>query len=335
MIFRHHALKLGGTVLAPAIALIPARGLHWSVDAGLNLAYFVGLLALCTGVMHSRSKRFNCPHCRTKPETVLRRLHNRIAFAFGRHGGPPLAVVAFLILLGPVVMPLPPRGPEAPESAYQWHASITVAVVFLIVPAFFSANAFYRRHRGLDHPSMVSAFAARAKRLTHRVHWLVLAANVAFVVTVALPETTWSNALLALIAVANVALTTLQMHHSQSLCEVCVTEWPVDAPEKAEAKRWRLKAVHTQGRALTFGILLLVLTAVVTPQPWSAVFYVPAFAVLAGSSFLLRFHSNFQPWCPYCRRGGGSDETIEANPDGGPHGRPLPLNDPFPSGSRA
>jgi hypothetical protein len=52
------------------------------------------------------------------------------------------------------------------------------------------------------------------------------------------------------------------------------------------------------------------------PETWQRAAFGVMMLVNVSMSFVTRFHSAYQPWCPYCRRGGKSGKRApEAAPD--------------------
>jgi hypothetical protein len=137
-----------------------------------------------------------------------------------------------------------------------------------------------------------------------------------------------------------------QRIHDGRLCERCVTTMPLNGAERAERRRRILRTVHTTsepirlaGRPIVPPLALYMLgglaaVAVIVEAAGlergghaalalvAALFYVP----LAGLMLAISLHARLQPWCPYCRWGGGGDGPHEVAPDPDPHGRrPRPV----------
>lgn len=134
--------------------------------------------------------------------------------------------------------------------------------------------------------------------------------------------------------------------HDAKLCEVCMSNFPLD-PDAAVAKRrgW-LRGFHIiDGRILSLprGLLLfslIILSPVVVVQilEWAGVLSVklgyriasPTMYVLLALWYMGTWHHNrLQPWCPWCRDGDDGRESAE------PEGPPGLTIEPQPAGSKS
>lgn len=137
-----------------------------------------------------------------------------------------------------------------------------------------------------------------------------------------------------------------QRYHDGRLCRRCAATMPLNGAERAERQRRVLRAVHTTsdpirlaGRPVVPPLALYILgsltvVAVIIYAAGlergghlslalvAALFYVP----LAGLMLAISLHARLQPWCPYCRWGGGGDGPREDAPDPDPSSyRPSPV----------
>lgn len=190
----------------------------------------------------------------------------------------------------------------------------------LLVDPLRRFNSFFENLR------LVQAMHERASGIVHRMDWLFVVLVLVTAAAHFLPKNAWTAGYLNLVlAVLLFVGIFLKLQHGARLCEQCVVEFSVDAPEHAARHRRRFQLFHWAPGMLCLAVVP-VLVAPFLPQPWSGAIYLPNPLTLILTTLLARFHSSYEPWCPYCHNGRGGDDEREAAPDPtGGHGRPLPV----------
>jgi hypothetical protein len=113
----------------------------------------------------------------------------------------------------------------------------------------------------------------------------------------------------------------LMRRHDRSLCEHCVAAMPLNPSELAVRYRTRFWMSHAGAEPRYILPYLAVLigsnfaTGTFGRLAWAIVQSSMIFLILAYST-----HRRLQPWCPWCREGGGGDDE-PATPDPVPDGR--------------
>jgi hypothetical protein len=164
----------------------------------------------------------------------------------------------------------------------------------------------------------------RASGLVHRADRIFIAVVLLSGVPAFVPATRLSTSIGLALSLLVIATLLFKRQHGARLCEQCVTEFTINAPEHAAQHRRRFRLFHT---VTPFYLMLLpVAVAPLLEAPWSGVAYLPVVVGQVLLALVTRFHGAYQPWCPYCRRDdGGGDETEPAPDPSGGHGRPLPV----------
>ncbi len=85
----------------------------------------------------------------------------------------------------------------------------------------------------------------------------------------------------------------------------------------------RFRYIHRVQGKLNWLTLIAFLLVHFSDSPWAIAYFIPTVLASTVHAFMLRFHANYLPWCPYCREDGGEEEAASPAPDD-PHGRPLP-----------
>lgn len=187
-------------------------------------------------------------------------------------------------------------------------------------------------------------------RIAHRMamwfgHYNVHAAILGFAVVIlggfvlaldGLPS--WLDLTVRALTVAAIAAsaygTFSRYYHDRNVCDRHIIEAPLDDPDGAvQRNRRKLRLFHrlTPGMVMKVAVVFLVASALM-----QFVFHVPTVVLhlpLIGFASALSYlawscvvHRRLEPWCPYCRRGGGDDGFEPVDPTR-PHGvRPNPVN---------
>jgi hypothetical protein len=107
----------------------------------------------------------------------------------------------------------------------------------------------------------------------------------------------------------------LMREHDRRLCEHCVLAMPLNPSERAKRYHRRLWMAHT-GLEPRFVVPYLVVlissnfaTSTIGRIGWALIQLSMAYLILSQST-----HRKLQPWCPWCRDGGGGEEVDETPP---------------------
>jgi uncharacterized membrane protein len=121
-----------------------------------------------------------------------------------------------------------------------------------------------------------------------------------------------------LMSIAIVALMVATMvenrRHDRGMCEVCVSEMPLNPAQAAESKLRRLTFVHLVSER-QFGMIYLsfILGAMIVPFLVPSSLRIGAFVISTSAAASVAYlmlsqatHRRLQPWCPLCGDQGGS-----------------------------
>lgn len=164
----------------------------------------------------------------------------------------------------------------------------------------------------------------RASGLVHRADWLYVALSLLSGASWFLPSANWTVLLSLLLSLLACAGIFIARQHGAKLCEHCVADFSINAPEHAAQHTRRFWLFHHSSWGLAVAGPLVGATLFI-PRPWSGFAYLPLSGAMALTTLLIRFHSSYQPWCPYCGDDDGGGDTEEAPTPTGGHGRPLPV----------
>lgn len=156
--------------------------------------------------------------------------------------------------------------------------------------------------------------------LGHHACDILIAAIVAVVVLPVLPL---SGLLLLTVPLGLFAIVitswVLMRQHDRRLCELCMVSMPLNPAEQAARYRRRFWMAHTgaEPRFLLPYLVVLVssnfATSPIGRVCWALIQLSMIYLVLATST-----HRRLQPWCPWCRAGGGgtrADDVPPVHPD--------------------
>jgi hypothetical protein len=107
----------------------------------------------------------------------------------------------------------------------------------------------------------------------------------------------------------------LMREHDRRLCEQCVHEIPLNPAEHAKRYQRRFWMAHTGSEPRFLGPYLIVLvssnfaTSGIGRVGWALVQLSMVYLILSQAT-----HRKLQPWCPWCRDGGGGEEVDETPP---------------------
>ncbi|SHG25788.1 hypothetical protein SAMN05443575_1840 [Jatrophihabitans endophyticus] len=112
-----------------------------------------------------------------------------------------------------------------------------------------------------------------------------------------------------------IAMFLLMRQHDRSLCEHCMLSMPLDAAERAARVHRRFWVAHSGSEPRILLPYLAVLVGsnfATTPYGralWAVVQLSLIYLLLASAT-----HRRLQPWCPWCRGGGGGSDVDETPP---------------------
>ena len=158
-----------------------------------------------------------------------------------------------------------------------------------------------------------------SRTVGHYAPWIMVVLVGALTVTTAVPAVSaavpWfaSLALIPLVLYVGVSI----IVHNRQLCERCIAALPLDASAAAGRYGRRFRVAHLfQTRFFAACYLAVVAGSFVLYSDPVGRF---GTALVESSLVYLLFvyvtHQRLQPWCPYCRHGGGDDETTPVTPD--------------------
>lgn len=177
----------------------------------------------------------------------------------------------------------------------------------------------------MNHWSRLVDRLHRRGGLVHRADWAFALLALSTGACGFFPPTVWSTALHVLLSGLTIFMLVAALVHGARLCERCVTEFVIDAPERAARHERRFWFFHQSAWGLALMMIPLGVSSFLD-APWRGVGFTFVAGAQVASALLSRFHGSYQPWCPFCRRGRGGDDETEAVPDPtGGHGRPLPV----------
>jgi hypothetical protein len=110
-----------------------------------------------------------------------------------------------------------------------------------------------------------------------------------------------------------------QRSHERRLCERCAAATPLNPDVAVVRHDLALRVSHyttTSAYFLGWLVLAIITTAatVTSSSAWGVALLVPLYLLWAVEVAALQRHRSLQPWCPYCRRGGGGDENAPETP---------------------
>ena len=107
----------------------------------------------------------------------------------------------------------------------------------------------------------------------------------------------------------------LMRQHDRRLCEQCMLSMPLNPSEKANRYRQRFWMAHTGSQPKFIVPYLNVLissnfaTSGIGRIGWAAIQLSMVYLIMANTT-----HRKLQPWCPWCKDGGGGDRLQEEPP---------------------
>ncbi|WP_375501888.1 hypothetical protein [uncultured Jatrophihabitans sp.] len=107
----------------------------------------------------------------------------------------------------------------------------------------------------------------------------------------------------------------LMRAHDRRLCEACMSAMPLDAAKQATKYTKRFWTAHTGSEPRFLIPYLVVLlgsnfaAGTVGRIFWAAMQLSMVYLILAQST-----HRRLQPWCPWCKGGGGGEDVDETPP---------------------
>lgn len=156
-----------------------------------------------------------------------------------------------------------------------------------------------------------------ADAIGHHANEILIASIVAVVVLLGLNPLPDFLGMTVLIALFGLVLLTwgLMRQHDRRLCEQCMLSMPLNAAEHAARYQRRFWMAHTgsEPRFLIPYLIVLVgsnfATSTIGRMCWAVVQLSMVYVVLSYAT-----HRKFQPWCPWCRDGGGGDHVEDVPP---------------------
>lgn len=110
------------------------------------------------------------------------------------------------------------------------------------------------------------------------------------------------------------------IRHSRSICQDCITKWPLNAEEEAATSKRQLQfaIVHAADeaggspRARFRRLAVVALVFLMLPTGWPIDIIGALYIMInAAGIWAVIGHARLQPWCPKCRKRGGEDEKAD------------------------
>ncbi|MET9360423.1 hypothetical protein ABZX93_05890 [Streptomyces sp. NPDC006632] len=314
-------------LLPAANVMAQLNDTSWAFNVG---SWVLGAISIILLVFHvgSHGPNATCQRA-TKTCADLKKRRYRLVLGYSRTW--PLAVVgtALLLVLTPIFVPYKDDQPNDSVSLRYTAVMLGVIWIGLTLLAAYLFRARNAHHLPSREPSpRALKLSEHVRRVCHRSHWFVLGAVLAAsCASLFVPEHGPWSSITGVTIVLVLAAFIADGRHSDNLCETCVVEFRVDAPEYAASKKWVFTADHKGRRVYWIAALTCIaiqFTFDNTPASTTATMGVNLLFV--ASAFINRFHRTYQPWCPYCHGGGGGghEHTEVPDPTGG-HGRPVPV----------
>lgn len=313
----HHALKLSWPLWA-AGTIVPEHHQALMIKIPAYALMFLGSAFGALGWLLIE----DCPLCKPRPRQRLNRPHYRLWKTYGRYGWALLGVLGVAW-----VVTVPFVGALEKNHGDSLPSRITIASLGALVVLYLSAKRFVGVNYDLEQPRPIKRFVVeKCTALVHKGHLLTIGAMAASWATLLIfPRTGPMSLVGGLVSLMVFPAVYLVMRHSDSLCEQCAVEFPTDAAERAARKRYRFTLLHRYGSWPMYLVLGSLVANLMLPHAGVVVMDLGTDTVLAVAMLLSRYHSQYQPWCPYCRGGGGGgdhEEVPDPTPD---NGRPLPV----------
>jgi hypothetical protein len=320
----HHGLKLFPPLAAAGVVLSDIRDRSIWIFLGGCLVAMLAAFAASLAYLHV-SAAGDCPDCRRIPEDRLKRWYYRAWIHFSRWAVQLLGAVILASMLA--VTFLFPVRKHAGEQ-FNWGADAVWFAAVLAGTVALSAVRFRRVHAAEVTPytPVRNFFAGKGQGLRHKGEWFYIAVIIPMSALNFAPRYGVWDKVGGVAMLILVVATYAQMQHGMSLCAQCVTEFRTDAAEHAARHTWRFTAIHRVTPFLSgTGLVVMLFSETAGDSAWRGVFYLPLYASIISGMLLGRFHGSYQPWCPYCRRGGGGEDSEMVPDPTGDHGRPLPV----------
>lgn len=115
------------------------------------------------------------------------------------------------------------------------------------------------------------------------------------------------------------------LKHDGELCERCIAHMPLDPQTAVDKHRKQLRTHHRLSRVFAAGLTLTVIGDVL-PQHWIAAKALASSStvVFLGLFYVIAVHNRLQPWCPFCPRDEGDDDTVDVPDPVDGNRKPIP-----------
>jgi hypothetical protein len=319
----HHAGKTPLALFVPGVILDDIRGRNLAFEVASIVLLAAAGVIWALSLLHSHHAD-DCRKCHPLPNAALARPHRRALAWYSRQGWIPVGITVVIFGLTASFLPVA----HDRTTRFQW--GLDGALLFVAVVLMLHVSAV--RFRVLNRPDITPHKPLRAlidgpgRKLRHKGHWLYLAAMAIVLPICFAPDSgIWSAIQFMGILLLYVAQA-LDTRHGETLCEECVSEFPINAEEYAARRKWRFTVMHRWSFIPSLGVLGVIVSSTVWDRPIST--YALAVSFIIGGTYVVnnRFHGAYQPWCPYCNGGGGGGGESEEVPDPADgHGRPVPV----------
>lgn len=298
---------------------------HWAFTVGQWTLMALSVILL---IAHIGSHNATCDRTAKTGEDLKKRRY-RLVLAYARTWPVAVAGIAVFMVVTPIIRPS--QGDQPHDKVSLPYTAIMTGILWLGL-SLLAAYLFRARnshHIATREPSpRAQKLTERIRRICHRSHWFVAGSILGLLCAVIfLPEKGAWSSITSCMSILVLAAYAADARHSDTLCETCVAEFRVDAPEYAASKSWVFTVEH-KGRAV-YWVVALVAIAIQLSLDDTAASKAATLGIntlFLASAFVNRFHRSYSPWCPYCRDNGdgGHEHTEVPDPTGG-HGRPVPV----------
>lgn len=321
----HHALKLLPFVV---LFMFTPSALEMSpsfLTRFLNLTavvLLVGNIILNNG--HNRMIwNYGCPLCKGPSEESRTKPYFRWKVRLALRSRAILLACAIGAL---IVFGLVNRGKDDTEYPFWVYLIVTFGSVAVLM-IFLRSLRFLATYKiNEEEIPFTNLGSAATQRLAHRsVKIAPYVMVIPFVISL-LPNGVMTKIAFVVSCAVIVPFIWLEEKHEDNLCEACFSEFPIDAPERAQKRQQRFFLFHRYYRLLPISLVAALASAFLLGGMAGKITTVAiVFVIAVPITMLFTFHSKFNLWCPICHpRRDDDDDEYPVVPDS-PDGREIPV----------
>lgn len=319
----HYALRIALPLFLGYLPLMNIGDRHWYLTVASITAICITVLFGMLAYVHCY--KAPCAKCRPKKPEDLKRWRYRVVIGVSRYAALPLATLGVLVM---VLTPLFHGKSNHRHLHLDLVGDIPAAVSGIVYVLYLAAVRFdSANHPGRPRSRPVIAFLRnKGSRLVHRGHWIYIGFCALAAVLTFLPDHGVGGSVATVAVLLMAGSSFLNQQHGMTLCEDCATEFRTDAVEYAAGRRWRFTVVHKYIQPVYLAaIVVWAVIAFWHNEFWSNIGFVGYLLIGATGALFVRFHSQYQPWCPYCHGGGwGKDDEAPVDSPDPSQNHPVP-----------